>query len=120
MLRPTSISPISRLYLAYISPISRTMADVTADLDREVAADRAGQRRLIRVRVRVRVRVRARARVRVRARVRQGLRACGLVSPSIILPTLTAFVPSHTMHVTGPDIMYSRSDGKKGFSTRSP
>ena len=62
---------------------------------------------------------RARARARVRVRVRQGLRACGLVSPSIIRPTLTAFVPSHTMHVTGPDSMYSRSDGKKGFSTRS-
>ena len=44
----------------------RTVADVAAHLDREVAADRAGQRRLVRVRARVRVRVRVRARARVK------------------------------------------------------
>ena len=106
------------------------MADVAAHLDREVATDGSGQRRLQRGVVTGGRGALLRTVCRERNGEEEGLReqnlavlscegTCGLVSPSIILPTLTAFVPSHTMQVTGPDIMYASSDGKKGFSTRS-
>lgn len=48
-----------------------------------------------------------------------GSDADGFVSPSIFLPVATAPRPSQTMHVTGPDIMYSIREGKKGLELRS-
>ena len=43
----------------------------------------------------------------------------GLVSPRIIRPDLTTFVPSHTIGITGPEAIYVTNDLKNGFDDKS-
>ena len=48
-------------------------------------------------------------------RIEPGNEACGLVSPSIMRPILTTFLPSQTMAQIGPEFMYSMSPAKKPY-----
>ena len=45
-----------------------------------------------------------------------GAASTGSVLPMVARATLIACVPSHTMATTGPDVMKSTSDSKKGLS----
>ncbi|CAH2010014.1 unnamed protein product [Acanthoscelides obtectus] len=48
-----------------------------------------------------------------------GALSAGFVAPSITLPVLTTFRPSHTIGTTGPEAMYLTKAGKNGLSDKS-
>ncbi|RNA15979.1 hypothetical protein BpHYR1_050970 [Brachionus plicatilis] len=52
-------------------------------------------------------------------RMLPGLLSCGLVSPNMTRPALTAFKPDHTMATTGPLTMYCIKLGKNGLAAKS-